>query len=71
MKEQGIKRFGFPLPPIRGEGKPIHPEDLVGVDSISDDLYSKLLKTYADCHGIKAAKNVFCSRPHLLDKLLK
>jgi len=68
---------GFGMMPMAAEGAPMHPDDthICRCDECveggfrSDDWYLRQLRAYADFHGKAEAKRVFCSRPHLLERL--
>jgi len=58
--------FGFVH--IKGEGAPIHPDDM-GAD-LTHDQYLKQLKAYADVYGIERTKQEFCCNQKALAELL-
>lgn len=61
---------GFGLAFLRGEGKPIHPDDDLWDDSypMTDEFYIMQLQAYKDAYK-ESFEETYCSRPHLKDKL--
>ena len=56
---------------IRGEGKPYHPDFFGNSYEFSEEMYMRQLKAYAECYGIEHTKDVMCTRPELLRKLVQ
>jgi hypothetical protein len=62
---------GFGLVHLKGEGKPIHPDDVAVESHMSDEWYLRQLQQYKDAYGftLEDITDESCVRPHLLKDL--
>ena len=63
-------KYPFGLVPLRGEGKPVHPDDVYhGMSAEATDYdYYVQLKRYAEAYPTSVS-DTCCSRPRILDRI--
>ena len=54
---------------LRGEGKPIHPDEVADEDERSDAWYLKQLQAYKDTYELSVDQMPLCIRDRLLKRL--
>jgi hypothetical protein len=62
---------GLGMTHLRGEGKPMHPDDFINEDEMTDGHYLKQLQAYKDAHGfsLDEMRKESIVRDGLLEKL--
>jgi hypothetical protein len=61
--------FGFGLAFLRGEGMPIHPDELENQEAMTDAQYLRQLQAYKDAYCMSIKDMRFCARDRLLKDL--